>query len=79
MPTCIGCGAMERWGTCDTACSEHRLELVSAAEFDALEVERSEVRARAGAYRPIVETLAGTEPGPDAGRRRNWRSPNQWP
>ena len=65
MPTCIGCGAMARWGTCDTACSEHRLELVSAAEFDALEAGRSAVRARVGACRPVVETLAGTEPGPD--------------
>lgn len=65
MPTCIGCGAMARWGTCDTACSEHRLELVSAADFDALEVERSAVRACVGACRPVVEMLAGTEPGPD--------------
>ena len=56
---------MERWGTCDTACSEHRLELVSAADFDALGVDRSAVRARAGACRPIAEALAGTEPGPD--------------
>lgn len=56
---------MERWGTCETACSEHRLELVSAADFDALEVERSAVRACVGACRPVVEMLAGTEPGPD--------------
>ena len=65
MPTCIGCGAMERWGTCDTACSEHRLDLVSAADFDALEADISAVRARAAACRPVVETLAGIEPGPD--------------
>ena len=65
MPTCIGFGAMERWGTCDTACSEHRLELVSAADFDGLEADRSAVRARVGACRPVVATLAGTEPGPD--------------
>jgi len=63
VPTCIGCGAMERWGTCDTACSEHRLDLVSAADFDALEVERSAVRAGVDACRPVVETLAGTDPG----------------
>ena len=88
VPTCIGCGAMARWGTCDAACSEHRLELVSAAEFDALEAGRSAVRARVGACRPVAETLAGTEPGPDgwhaayrASQRareghweRNWRA-----
>jgi hypothetical protein len=56
---------MERWGTCDTACSEHRLELVSAAEFDALEGDRAAVRARIGACRPIAEALAATEPGLD--------------
>jgi len=65
VPTCIGCGAMKRWGTCDTACSEHRLELVGAAEFDALEVGRSAVRARVAACRPVAEALAGPEPGPD--------------
>ena len=65
MPTCIGCGAMARWGTCEAACSEHRLELVSAAEFDALEVGRSAVRARVGACRPVAEAITGTEPGPD--------------
>jgi hypothetical protein len=65
VPTCIGCGAMERWGTCEAGCSEHRLELVSAAEFDALEVGRSAVRARLGACRPVAEALAGAEPGPE--------------
>jgi hypothetical protein len=56
---------MARWGTCETACSEHRLELVSAAEFDALEVERAAGRARVAACRPVAEALAGAEPGPD--------------
>lgn len=56
---------MARWGTCETACSEHRLELVSAADFDGLEAGRSAVRARTGAFLAVVETLAGTAPGPD--------------
>jgi hypothetical protein len=56
---------MERWGTCETSCSEHKLELVSAADFHGLEVDAAAVRARVEAFRPVVEALAGTEPGPD--------------
>ena len=56
---------MERWGTCESACSEHKLELVGAADLDGLEADRSAVRARVGAFRPVVEALADTEPGPD--------------
>lgn len=28
VPTRIGCGAVSNSGTCDTGCSEHKLELV---------------------------------------------------
>jgi hypothetical protein len=73
VPTCIGCGAMERWGTCEASCSEHKLELVSAADFDRLEADRSASRARVGAFRRVVEALAGTEPGPD-GWQAAWQA-----
>lgn len=56
---------MERWGTCETSCSEHRLELVSAADFDGLEADRSAVRARIEAFRLVVDALAAAEPAPD--------------
>jgi hypothetical protein len=65
VPTCIGCGAMEVWGTCEGSCSEHKLELVSAAEFDELEAARSAARERVGPLRLVAEALAGTEPDPD--------------
>lgn len=73
VPTCIGCGAMKRWGTCETSCSEHKLELVGAADFDGLEVDRSAARARTEAFRRVVEALAGTQPGPD-GCQAAWQA-----
>jgi hypothetical protein len=60
---------MERWSTCETSCSEHKL----AADFDRLEADRSAGRARVGAFRRAVEALAGTEPGPD-GWRAAWQA-----
>jgi hypothetical protein len=36
IPTCIGCGAMSRPGTCDTGCAEHKLLLIRASALDAL-------------------------------------------
>ena len=51
VPTCIGCGAMTEFGTCDTGCSEHKLELVRAAAHDASAVLGSSAHARAEAIR----------------------------
>jgi hypothetical protein len=34
VPTCIGCGAMSRPGTCETGCAEHKLVLIRAAALD---------------------------------------------
>ena len=34
--TCIGCGAMGREERCDGDCSEHKLLLVSAIDYDVL-------------------------------------------
>lgn len=65
VPTCIGCGAMERWGTCEASCSEHKLELVGAAEFDELKADRAATRDRVRALRPVVEAMTRTEAGPD--------------
>ena len=65
VPTCVGCGAMSRLGTCDTGCSEHKLELVRAAAYDALVVAASDVRACADAFADVGGLLARPEPGPD--------------
>jgi hypothetical protein len=62
VPTCIGCGAMGQFGTCDTGCSEQKLELVRAAVHDSLAVLGSSADARAEALGPIAEELAWHQP-----------------
>ena len=58
VPTCIGCGAMEEFGTCATGCSEQKLELVRAAAYDSLTTAAENVRARALTFGELVTTLA---------------------
>jgi len=65
VPTCIGCGAMSQPGTCDTDCTEHKLDLVRAAAYDALHAAASDNRARAHAFAGVVQQFARHEPGPD--------------
>ena len=62
VPTCIGCGAMSEFGTCDTGCSEHKLELVRAAVHDSAAVLGSSAHARAEAFRSVVAELAWHQP-----------------
>jgi hypothetical protein len=62
VPTCIGCGAMGQFGTCDTGCSEQKLELVRAAVQDSLAVLGSSADARAEALGRVVEELAWHQP-----------------
>ena len=62
VPTCIGCGAMGRFGTCEIGCSEQKLELVRAAAHDSLEAFRSAARARRAAFVTVVEKLASRQP-----------------
>jgi hypothetical protein len=65
VPTCIGCGAMSQFGTCETGCSEHKLELVTAAAYDALLAVAAEVRARTDAFAAVVQEFASDEPAPN--------------
>jgi hypothetical protein len=58
VPTCIGCGAMSKFGTCETGCSEQKLELVRAAALDELVTLRTRAQARADAFRPIAHRIA---------------------
>ena len=60
--TCIGCGAMGRQERCDGACSEHKLVLVSASDYDALLAAADAARACAARLAPIVRELAEGEP-----------------
>jgi hypothetical protein len=64
VPTCIGCGAMSRFGTCDQGCSEKRLELVRATDYDMLSALASDARVRADAYRSVADDLVSGRPGP---------------
>jgi hypothetical protein len=63
VPTCIGCGAMGRFGTCAGGCGEQKLELVPAVQYDALAALASSARGRAEAFGTVVEELALREPG----------------
>jgi hypothetical protein len=49
--TCIGCGAMGRSERCEGECSEHKLVLVSAADYDAV-----------AQLEPIVRRVAEARP-----------------
>jgi hypothetical protein len=68
--TCIGCGAMGREERCDGACSEHRLPLVRAADYDELLVAAHEARVRArgmvAVLRQFVEADAQPQDPRDA-------------
>ena len=65
VPTCIGCGAMSRSGTCGKGCSEEKLELVRAVDFEALTELASGAHVRAEACRAVARELASDRPGPD--------------
>jgi hypothetical protein len=62
VPTCIGCGAMGQFGTCDTGCSEQKLELIRAAAHDSLAVLGASAHARAEALRSVAAELARHRP-----------------
>jgi hypothetical protein len=61
--TCIGCGGMGREERCEGTCSEHKLVLVSAADYDALLSAAQAARARAARLAPVVGELAEAKPG----------------
>ncbi|HET9104157.1 MAG TPA: hypothetical protein VFN55_12465 [Solirubrobacteraceae bacterium] len=62
--TCIGCGAMSRPGSCDTGCTERRLELVRAAALDGLADAETTLRADLATLSASADELrAGPSPG----------------
>ena len=64
IPTCAGCGAIREYESCEGACSERKLELVSGADYDELSAAAAACRARIQAFSAVVEMLAGAAPGP---------------
>jgi hypothetical protein len=65
VPTCIGCGAMSRPGTCASGCSEHKLELVRAVAHDCLAELDAVTHQSSNAMRPIAEGLLSPPPSTD--------------
>jgi len=64
IPACIGCGAMRQDHNCPGDCSERRLELVRAGDYDQATQAAAACRARILGLRPVVAELARTEPEP---------------
>jgi hypothetical protein len=54
---------MRRFGTCDGACGERKLELVPAVQYDVLAALGSSVRVRSEAFVAVAEELASHPPG----------------
>jgi hypothetical protein len=64
IPGCIGCGAMRQYESCEGACSERRLELVSGSDYDGLAAAAAACRVRIEGFWAVVGELARTDPGP---------------
>jgi hypothetical protein len=68
VPTCVGCGAMGIFGTCETGCSEHKLELVPGAAYDAVTDLREGAERLDSACAGIIDQLIQAEPSEQAYR-----------
>ena len=64
IPGCIGCGAMRQQESCEGACRERRLELVSGSDYDELTAAAAACRDRIEGFGAVVGDLARAEPGP---------------
>ena len=64
--TCLGCGAMGREARCEGDCSEHKLLLVDAGDFDALQSAAQLARQRTAALKPIARALLDSHPSEQA-------------
>lgn len=62
VPTCVGCGAMSRFGSCATGCAEQRLDLVRAAAYDALAAHGAAMRERDEGLTAAAEQIASSTP-----------------
>lgn len=56
--TCIGCGARSRLGDCASGCTDVPLELVEAAEIDALDADLDALQQRSAALRSVAKAFA---------------------
>jgi hypothetical protein len=56
---------MGRFGTCENGCSEQKLELVTAVQYDVLTASASSARVRAEAFGAVAEELSSREPSAD--------------
>ena len=65
VPTCIGCGAMGRFGTCETGCREEKLELVRAAAHAAIASLEATAEKAGEAFREVAERLLSGSPEGD--------------
>lgn len=65
VPTCIGCGAMSVFGSCEQGCAEQRLDLVGADSLDELVASRSALRRHIERFRGIAQELAARHLGED--------------
>jgi hypothetical protein len=59
---CIGCGRIESNATCVGICHDVPLEIVSAADYAALEQEAASLRAERDQLRLFVQQLAHVSP-----------------
>jgi hypothetical protein len=64
--TCLGCGAMGREARCEGDCSEHKLLLVDAGDFDALQSAAQLAHQRSAALKPIARALLDSHPSEQA-------------
>lgn len=55
---------MSEYGTCESGCSESKLDLVRAVDLDTIQALASETDARVSAYRAVAEELAMSRPSP---------------
>lgn len=62
--TCIGCGALTEPGTCASGCTEARLDLVPAEDFDRIKAELVRSHGAVAAFRAVAERLATSHPAP---------------
>lgn len=64
IPRCIGCGGMRDYESCETTCSERKLEIVSAGEYDELTAAATARRVRIDAFVEVLGKLVGGDPEP---------------
>ena len=60
--TCVGCGAMREFASCERMCRERKLELVSGGDYDELLAAAEACRVRVRGLLRLVEELAAATP-----------------